>query len=160
MNILPDNIISLILVELSEPEANALRLVAVKLSPQGEPIPNPDAPKITGVALLPTPGASAIEITWDITIAYVVMNESYAVFRDDLPKPAKNLELRSDPVLDTFIAKQTFATQEFPGPFKTWAFYSENHVVLVASTSEPAIREIDLDPSWLDKPRPSIFVRS
>lgn len=160
MSTLPDTMASLILVEVSEPKANTLRLVAVRLSPQGEPVADPETPELSGFPLLPTADGSAIELLWDLTIAYVVLNESFAVFRHDLPKPSSNLEVVSDPVFDDFISKQTFATQDFPGPFKTWKFYSENHVVCVASTSEPVIRNIALDPAWLEKPRPSIFVRS
>jgi len=160
MSVLPDNLVSLILAEISEPEANALRLVAIRLSAQGEAVTNRKLPQISGVPLLPTPDTRAIEILWETTIGYVVLNESYAIFREDLPKATQNLEVVQDPVFDDFIARQTFATQEFPGPFQTWRFHSENNLVLVASASEPAVREIDAEPRWLEKRGPEIFIRS
>lgn len=86
------------------------------------------------------PGCRIFDIRWSSYIAYSVVNESYASVEPETPDGSGKLfkeYIRSE-YLD-YMRKASWACDDHPGPYKHWAAYCLNHVVNVASPSEPEI---------------------
>jgi hypothetical protein len=134
-----DDCAYLYLSGLTEPRANALQAIVLeaRTGPQ-KGFRLPDLPIIAGGRdILHMPGCGVFTITWSSYIAYSVRNESYA--QDGTDYDGKFFRLFSkSPFLD-YICAATFASNDFPGPYKHWQLACLDHVVDVVSTVEPAI---------------------
>ncbi len=130
---------------ISEPEENSLRVIVFEGRVGGPPTArqlteNPYLP--AGVrAITHEPGCVVFELVWESYIGYSVENESYA-----LPEPKDSVGERrllsvytASGYLD-YLSKATWASSDYPGPFKHWALCCLNHVVNVVSVDEPVIR--------------------
>lgn len=84
------------------------------------------------------------EILFDDYITYSVINESYISGSDNEEYTGDLARIYSKSDFLDYVQKVTFATQEFPGPFKHYGFCCGNHVVDVASVEEPKIRMINV----------------
>jgi hypothetical protein len=81
------------------------------------------------------------KITFDSYIGYSVLDESYAdKLGDDFT--GHNPRIYSNSNFLDYIKTDTFATKDYPGEFKHYAFLSENHVLNVVAESEPEIEKI------------------
>jgi hypothetical protein len=139
----------LYLHSIDEPDDGGLRLVVhearVGGSPSAERLAEETVPALQailsgGKVIEHSSGCKIFEITWDRYIAYAVENESYA-----LPEPKESvgtgrlfIEYSSSIYLE-YLSKATFASTDYPGPFKHWAVCCLDHIVNVASESEPVI---------------------
>ena len=81
------------------------------------------------------------KIRFESYIGYTVLDESYA---DKLGEKFTgfNPRIYSDSNFLNYIKEDTFASIDYPGEFKHYAFLSENHIVNVASESEPEFEKI------------------
>ncbi len=134
----------------SEPEEGGVRLVVHEAKTGGpveadilasEPLPELKKILAESSAIVHGPDCKVFTITWDKYIGYCVENESFA-----LPEPSSSigegrlLRTYSQSVYLDFIAKASFASPEYPGPFKHWAVLCLDHIINVVSTEEPTIR--------------------
>lgn len=134
---------------ISEPEQNQLCIVILEattgaeLSEQqltaehGEAIGS----ILTGTrAIEHLEGCKKFELVWENYIGYSVVNESYSN-----GEPASSngkgrlmVEYEKSEYLE-YLSRASFATVDYPGPYKHWALYCLNHTIDVASQVEPRI---------------------
>ena len=139
----------LFLQEIGEPSENELHLVineAVATRPVSTESLSVHPSEIrkllaSAKAILHEPGCRIFEITWISYIGYSVRNESYALPEPEssVGKGALFVKYETSRFLDSVTAS-TFASADYPGAFKHWAIYCQNHVVDVASTENPIIK--------------------
>ena len=134
---------SLYLQSVSEPDYNEVQVVLLegRLGRGATPEEIEENPMLAKARLVEHgPGCQIFVLSWPIYVAYAVENESYAN-----PEPASSVGERG--LVSVFtqslyldhLSRTTWASAEFPGPFRHWAMYCSNHVVHVASTEEPEI---------------------
>ena len=83
------------------------------------------------------------KIKFDSYIGYSVLDESYAEQLGD-NFTGHNPRIYSSSNFLDYIKTDTFATKDYPGEFKHYAFLSENHVLNIASESEPEIEKVQV----------------
>ena len=134
---------------ISEPEENSVRVVLQEAKVSGPPTPEQLAAEIVpelrkllaeSKAIVHGPGCRVFELVWPSYIGYSVENEIYGS-----PEPRESVgEGRliveyTKSVYLSYLSKATFASPDYPGPFKHWALHCLNHIVNVASVQEPSI---------------------
>jgi hypothetical protein len=134
---------------ISEPEEGGVRLVVHEAKAGGpvneevldsEPLAEVKRILAQSSTIVHAGDCKVFTITWLKYIGYCVENESFA-----LPEPSPSvgegrlLRTYSKSVYLDFIAKASFASAEYPGPFKHWAVLCLDHIVNVVSTEEPTI---------------------
>ncbi len=142
----------LYLYRITEPEDNQLRIVILEAT-TGAPLTQEqmtaETDEVLGSILAGsspiehTEGCKRFELLWENYIGYSVVNESYS---NGEPEES-NGKGRLLVVYETsnyleYLSKASFATADYPGPFKHWAIYCLNHTIDVASQVEPRIREL------------------
>jgi hypothetical protein len=142
----------LYLGSLEEPRVNELRIVVLEAR-SGEPLSEADLASesdpalrsiLTGGRRIGHLGAyRRFEISWSNYIAYSVVNES---FSNGEPKSSKGVgkglvEYSESQYLE-YLSNATFATADFPGPYRHWAIYCLDHTIDIASQVEPVVREV------------------
>ena len=157
MNSLIDRIRScdyLYLDALTEPSVNEIRIVLLEAK-AGSPI---DADTLSSESdpvlrsilagsrkIEHFPGCRRFELVWKSYIGYSIVNESYSNSEPDTSVAVGDrrrfAEYSSSDYLD-YLAKASFASKDYPGPYKHWALYCEDHTIDIASQVEPVIREI------------------
>ncbi|WDF65931.1 hypothetical protein [Flavobacterium sp. KACC 22763] len=80
-------------------------------------------------------------ITFDNYISYSVLNESYENLGGEIYHGEKIRIYSSSNFLD-YLKKETFATSDYPGEFKHYAFITSRHIINVASLEEPIIEKL------------------
>lgn len=126
---------------ISEPRDNSLRL----LVEEAVTLPDEDAIELPGVTLSGRPIRSSehtglFELVWDNYVAYSVVNESYASHDQLEVYSGRLFRVFSKSRFLDYLSHATFATAEYPGPIQHCELVCLNHVIDVASTSEPHIR--------------------
>jgi hypothetical protein len=158
MNPVADEIRScnyLYLETLTEPGVNDLRIVlleAVAGPPiSAEELASESDPVLRSILvgsrkIDPQPGCRRFELVWESYIGYSVVNESYSN-----SEPATSVavgdrrrfaEYSSSQYLD-YLAKASFASKDYPGPYRHWALYCQDHTIDIASQVEPLIRKLE-----------------
>ena len=144
----------LYLEALTEPSANAIRIVVLE-AVAGAPV---DAdtlaseydPVLRSILLgsrriEPMPGCRRFELVWETYIGYSVVNESYSNGEPDtsiaVGDRRRFAEYSSSQYLD-YLARASFASKDYPGPYRHWALYCQDHTIDIASQVDPVIREI------------------
>lgn len=123
---------------LSEPEENALKVVVLEAGTGIVAAPGVDV-LLTNISPIEhTQGCRVFEITWPSYIAYSVRNESYAQNGDD-EFDGRLFRLCSKSHFLDYLASATFATSDYPGPFRHWSIACLNHVIDVVSQVEPTL---------------------
>ncbi|NTU50410.1 MAG: hypothetical protein HGA87_05965 [Desulfobulbaceae bacterium] len=131
----------LYLDRLFEPTVNELCIILVEAG--AAPITlNLDVgdKSISGHPIEPFPGSRVFEVTWSSYIAYSVRNESFTMGDDGEIFEGKLFVLFSNSHYLDFIKKSTFASTDYPGPFKHWGVFCLDHTIDVVSEDEPIIR--------------------
>jgi len=157
MNTLSDRIRScdyLYLGSLTEPSVNALKVVLLEAK-AGPPIDadilasEPD-PVLRSILVGSReidhfPGCRRFELVWESYVGYSIVNESYSNAEPDttVAVGARGLfvEYTRSQYLD-YLSKASFASPEYPGSYRHWALYCQNHTIDVASQVDPVIREL------------------
>jgi hypothetical protein len=139
----------LYLDSISEPEENSLRVVLLEAKdggpPTAEQLAEESLPEVRELlaaskATVHGAGCQVFELVWPSYIGYSVENEGFA-----LPEPEESvgegrlLVVYTESVYLSYLSKTTFASADYPGPFKHWAMCCLNHIVNVASVDEPVI---------------------
>ena len=127
--------------EINEPEDNSLRFTIEEAGVSDEEKTlEICGTELSGLRSIEVTDKSCIyEVIFDDYVAYSVRNESYA-----LPSDHEVFEGRlfctftKSHYLD-YISKATFASDDYPGPYKHYSFNCLNHIVDVVSTDPPAI---------------------
>ena len=106
-----------------------------------EPLPEVRRILAQSSAIVHSEECKIFTITWPKYIGYCIENESYA-----LPEPPTSvsegrlfIEYTKSVYLE-YVAKSSFASAEYPGPFKHWAVLCLDHIFNVVSTEEPIIQ--------------------
>jgi hypothetical protein len=91
-------------------------------------------------------GCRKFELVWVSYIGYSVVNESYSNGEPSTFDRKGRLfaKFERSNYLE-YLAKATIATAEYPGPFRHWALYCQNHTVDVASQVDPVVRVQDFE---------------
>jgi len=139
----------LYLGSISEPEDNCLRLVILEATSDLSPNQAMEQLEVPGLPagsfseakpILHGPGCRIFEIVWESYIGYAVQNESFHVPEPEESEGEGRLFVRyTKSVYLDYLAKVTFASAKFPGPFVHWGIYCLNHTIEVASMATPRI---------------------
>lgn len=86
-------------------------------------------------------GSRRFELFWRSYIGYSVVNESYSNGEPESSQGKGRLlvEYESSNYLE-YLSKASFATADYPGPFRHWAIYCLNHTIDIASQVEPIVK--------------------
>jgi hypothetical protein len=127
----------------SEPKDNALKLVIAeaKLSDSRETI-RIGSLELEGAAAIEVMEDSSIyEIVFDEYIAFSVRNESYSQLDDEEEFEGRLACVYSKSKFLDYVRASTFASDDYPGPFKHYGFNCLNHIVDIVSATPPKIVE-------------------
>ncbi len=83
-----------------------------------------------------------IQMDFESYIGYSIRNESYTSWDKYEAFEGKIFRIYSKSRYLDFIKEGTFATEDYPGPFKHYGIACLNHVVDVVSVSVPVIKEV------------------
>lgn len=135
---------NLFLTDISEPETNSLRLLVA----EGRVSETEETWDVAGVSF---PGIRSIDITsqsrrfelyWPRYISYAVRDESYCSWDKDESWIGSSFRIYSTSKFLDFVGNGTFATAEYPGPFKHYEIVCLDHIIDVASEDPPTIRAV------------------
>ena len=90
-----------------------------------------------------TESSKRYEIVFRDYITYSVTNESYASGSDSEKYEGKLARIYSKSAFLNYVANSTFATSDYPGPFKHYGFCCLNHIIDVASVEPPNVKAIN-----------------
>ncbi|MEK8028839.1 hypothetical protein [Pseudaquabacterium rugosum] len=139
----------LYLHSISEPEEGGVRLV-IHEARTGEQVnaevldsePLAEVKKILAQssAIVHSPGCKVFTLTWAKYIGYCVENESFALPEPDSSEyEGRLLRVYTKSVYLNYLARSSFATPDYPGPFRHYCVLCLDHIVNVASTQAPTI---------------------
>jgi len=134
----------LYLTEICEPEDNVLKLMLAEAKVNG---PRENI-VIEGVEIKDTApivvaeDSSVYEVIFDQYIAYSVRNESYTHLDKEEEFEGRLVCIYTKSRFLDYVSVSTFASDDFPGPFKHYGFNCLNHIVDIVSTSPPKIVEL------------------
>jgi hypothetical protein len=136
----------LFLVEISEPHPSSLHLLIeeARVSDNVEDIKIGNSTISDCRRVKHDESCRVFEVEWDSCISYGVTNESYASFISDGYVGRRVRRYSRSAFLD-YVQKSTFATDDYPGPYRHIGIICEDHIVDVASTKDPrvTIRKFD-----------------
>ncbi|WP_139492683.1 hypothetical protein [Brevibacillus dissolubilis] len=127
----------------TEPEENSLRLFFGRTKSIPEPLVIGDKRYEDAHSIIIDEDLPVIQIDFETYIGYSVLNESYTTWDDAEEFEGKVFRIYSKSKYLDFIKVGTFASEDYPGPFKHYGMCCLNHIVDVVSTSEPVVREAD-----------------
>ena len=81
-----------------------------------------------------------IEIQFDSYIGFSIRNESYTLWDEYEDFEGKIFRLFQRSRYLDFIRSSTFATDDYPGPYKHYGIAGLNHIIDIVSIEEPVIR--------------------
>ena len=134
----------LYLTDIAEPADNELRLVIEEAKANGpvEDI-NIGGTEIEGTrAIMSTDDCAMYEVLFENYIGYSVLNESYVSKDDSEEFEGRIFCVYTNSYFLKYIGKASFASRDFPGPFRHYGFNCLNHIVDVVSTDGPTIKQI------------------
>ncbi len=134
---------NIFLTKIFEPEENSLEFeLAMGIVGELE-----NSHKILGVEIGPSrpvhhnENSEIFKVIFDRYIAYSVINESYESLGGTEYVGEKIRTYTKSNFLD-YVKTDTFATSDYPGEFKHYAFISHRHIVNIVSIVEPRIEKI------------------
>jgi hypothetical protein len=96
--------------------------------------------KISGVrAIEHDDSCRVFELTWGNYVCYAVRNESYAQ-GDGKEWAGQRIRLHESSRFLSYVAEDTFASADYPGPLGHIEIVCEHHVIDVASMEEPTVK--------------------
>ena len=105
-----------------------------------EPLPELRKLLATAKAINHGPNCRIFNLVWASYIGYAVENESYGTQEPKISVGTGRLVVEyTQSVYLSYLSQATFATPDYPGPFKHWAVHCLNHIIHVASMEEPFI---------------------
>ncbi|KRE38177.1 hypothetical protein [Paenibacillus sp. Soil522] len=136
---------------LTEPEVNVLRLYfsRSKMSDTPEPLIVGEKDFGDSYSINMDKNSPLIQIDFDTYIAYSIRNESFTSWDDYEEFEGKIFRIYKKSRYLDFISVGTYATEDFPGPFKHYGISCLDHIVDIVSASEPVVTEVVADQSTL-----------
>lgn len=131
--------------KIEEPKDNSLRLVIEEAKSDGPPEDIEILPDKVNCGLWPIESDSscpAFELVWPWYVAYSVRNESFCALDKEEVWEGRLFCLYSKSHFLDYLARATFASDDYPGPMRHWGVNCLNHIVDVVSTDDPQIRWI------------------
>jgi len=89
-----------------------------------------------------TKSSKLYEVAFNDYIIYSVTNESYANAGENAEYEGKLARIYSKSAFLDYVANSTFATSDYPGPFKHYGFCCLNHIIDIASIEPPTVKVI------------------
>ncbi|MEF2248812.1 hypothetical protein [Paenibacillus sp. IITD108] len=130
--------------QIYEPEENTLRLLFSRSRTSDTPetitigeIEIKDSYSIDIDETLPL-----LQLDFETYVGYSIRNESFTNWDDYEEFEGKIFRIYSKSRYLDFIKGGTFASEDYPGPFKHYGITCLNHVVDVVSISVPIIKEV------------------
>jgi hypothetical protein len=143
----------LYLRELGEPEENVLRIIVEEARASGPP----EDIEILGKVISGTrpiesdESCRLFEFIWPSYVAYSVCNELYTSWDDTEVWEGRLFRVYSKSHFRDYVAKATFASDDYPGPLHHWCLVCLNHVVDIIACVEPTVSQLrPVDPSAED----------
>ena len=140
----------LYLHSIAEPEDGGIQIVVHEARTGGpvssevldsEPMPEVRRILAQSSAIVHSAECKVFTITWPKYIGYCMENESFA-----LPEPPTSVgegrllvEYTKSVYLE-YVSRSSFASAEYPGPFKHWAVLCLDHIFNVVSTEQPIVQ--------------------
>lgn len=137
-----NNIKHCYLAQLGETGDNALRMVLEEAHADGPIIERTLSGRNNPLkvrAIETTSGCARFNIYFGNYIAYAVRDESYAQNAEEDVFEGRVAMVYSRSQFLDFVAKGTFATSDYPGPFVHYGFSTLNHFVDVVACAAPEI---------------------
>ena len=132
----------LFLSEIEELDNNGLRLVVAegRRAGESEPIQVGGAVIPGGTRIDVTDESAAFEVVWSKYVAYSVMNESFAAVDEQERFTGNRIRLYSKSLFIDYVARASFACDEYPGPTQHIAVVCENHIIDVIAAMRPVVQ--------------------
>lgn len=128
---------------IGEPEDNVLRLVIEEAKAAETPVTAEIGHIATIVhPIVVTENDLAYEIIFERYITYSVTNESFAQVDEYEQYEGRALRIYSKSHFLDYVQAATFASADYPGPYKHYSIICLNHIVDIASVGNPIIRII------------------
>ena len=90
-----------------------------------------------------TESSKLYEVVFNDYITYSVTNESHANAGENEKFEGKLVRIYSKSAFLDYVANNTFATSDYPGPFKHYGFCCLNHIIDIASVEPPTVKLIN-----------------
>jgi hypothetical protein len=134
---------NVLVTELLEPKENTLEfeLTIGKVSDYPENIIIGDVNIGSGRSISFDGKCQRFKVVFENYIGYAVINESYETLGGECFS-GNRIRIYSDSNFLNYIKLDTFATSDFPGTFKHFAFISQRHIINIASQNEPNINRL------------------
>ena len=87
-----------------------------------------------------TDESAAFEVVWSKYVAYSVMNESFAAVDEQERYTGNRIRLYSKSRFIDYVARASFACDEYPGPTQHIAVVCENHIIDVIAAMRPVVQ--------------------
>jgi len=128
----------------TEPSVNSLRLFFCRSRTSDNPEPLLIGDKSFGdsYSIDIDVNKPVIQIDFDSYIGYSILNESFTVWDEYEEFAGKIFRIYTKSRYLDFISKGTFASEDFPGPYKHYGVSCLDHIVDVVSVSEPTVKEV------------------
>ena len=153
----------LYLESLDEPRVNELKVVLLEAR-SGEPLSEKELAMESDPTLRSIlqggrkidhfPGCRRFELSWGSYIGYSVVNES---FSNGEPATSNGVGERlveySESQYLEYLSRASFATSEYPGPYRHWAIYCLDHTIDIASQEAPRVVEVMTSNKSLERTR-------
>jgi hypothetical protein len=137
----------LYLTGVCEPKDNALKLVIAeaKVSDSRETIRIGSLELEDAATIDVADDSSIYEIVFDEYIAFSVRNESYSQIDKEEEFEGRLACIYTKSKFLDYVRSSTFASDDYPGPFKHYGFNCLNHIVDIVSATPPKIVELRSD---------------
>jgi hypothetical protein len=134
----------LYLRELWEPEENTLRIVVEEAKAEGPPEDIEILGKvISGTRAIESDESCRLfELVWSSYVAYCVRNESFTSWDDSEQWEGNLIRLYTKSHFRDYVGRDTFASDEYPGPLRHWCVLCLNHLVDVIACVEPEVQRL------------------
>jgi hypothetical protein len=132
------------LVGHTEPQPNSLRLFFERRK-VSDSIEEYKVGEITleGKPVIIDENSPIIQIDFENYISYSITNESYTQLEEYEVFAGMAFRNYSKSKFLDFVNAHTFASMDYPGPFKHYGMSCIDHIVNIASTSSPIITELE-----------------
>jgi hypothetical protein len=134
----------LFLREIGEPEDNALRIVVEEAKADGPP----EDIEILGRIVRGTrtvesdESCKLFEVVWPSYVAYSIRNELFTAWDDSERWEGRLFRIYSQSHFRDYVARATFASDQYPGPLRHWELLCLNHIVDVIACVEPEVQRL------------------
>ncbi|QHE52769.1 hypothetical protein [Pontibacillus sp. HMF3514] len=137
------NIRNIDLIGNTEPHVNSLRLFFErrKVSVTSEILELGDT-SFEAKPLVTNNQLPIIQIDFEDYISYSITNESFTTWKEYENFEGNAFRIYSNSHFLDYVKAHTFASEDYPGPFKHFGMSCVDHVINVVSSSNPIITEV------------------